>query len=182
MILLSLLIPSLDKRAGKLATLLNSLEKQMTPDVEIVVNLDSGRKSIGEKRNEMTHGCKGLYCASIDDDDRVSAEYISLLLKGIETEPDCCSLIGTYTKNGRHPQLFKHSIEYDGWYTKGNIMYRFINHLNCIRTSIARQMVYPATNHGEDKSFSEQLQASGLLKLEYKIEKMLYIYDYQTNK
>lgn len=184
--LLSILIPSLDKRAGLLAVLLRSLEKQITPElkgkVEICVSLDNGKKSIGEKRNELTQNCKGLYCASIDDDDRISPNYIYWLLRGIETEPDCCSLVGRYTKNGRNPQIFKHSIEYDGWFEKHNILYRYPNHLNCIKTEIARKMHYPEINHGEDRSFSEQLQASGLLKIEYKIEPILYSYDYISNK
>lgn len=180
--LLSILIPSLEKRAGRLAALLRSIEKQMTPEVEIIVSMDGGQKTIGQKRNEMTAAAKGLYVASIDDDDRISPQYISLLLKGIATNPDCCSLVGTYTINGRYPKIFKHSIEYNGWYEKNNILYRFPNHLNAIRASIAKQMIYPDVRHGEDKSFSEQLQKSGLLKKEYKIEPIIYIYDYQTKK
>lgn len=184
--LLSILIPSLDKRAGLLTVLLRSLEKQITPDikdkVEICVSMDNGKKSIGKKRNELTRGANGIYCASIDDDDRISPFYISLLLRGIATEPDCCSLIGTYTRDGRIPKIFKHSIEYDGWYEKANILYRYPNHLNAIRTDIAKQMKYPEINHGEDRAFSQQLQASGLLKKEYKIEQMLYTYDYRTIK
>lgn len=181
--LLSILIPSLDKRAGLLTVLLRALEKQITTDeVELRISLDNGKKSIGEKRNELTQGAKGLYCASIDDDDRVSPFYVSLLLKGISTSPDCCSLVGTYTRDGRHPKIFKHSIEYSGWGEKNNILTRFPNHLNCIKSSIAKQMIYPEISHGEDRSFSQQLEESGLLKVEYKIEQKLYNYDYISNK
>lgn len=184
--LLSILIPSLDKRAGLLTVLLRSLEKQITPDIkdkiEFCINLDNGKKSIGQKRNELTQSAKGLYCASIDDDDRISVNYISHILRGIEKEPDCCSLIGTYTKDGRNPMLFKHSIQYNGWYTKDRVLYRYPNHLNCIRTDIAKQIKYPELYHGEDKSFSDQLRESGLLKVEHKIEHILYTYDFRSNK
>src|SRR4030095_5942855 len=166
--LLSILIPSLNKRFGKLGVLLRLLDQQKTDEVEILVNQDNGKKSIGQKRNELTQAATGLYLTSIDDDDRVSNQYIPLLLRGIATGPDCCSLIGRYTHNGRLPKIFKHSIEFNGWYEKNNILYRYPNHLNCIKASIAKQMLYPDTNYGEDKSFSDQLKASGLLKVEYK--------------
>src|SRR5689334_22830899 len=135
MIKLSILIPSLDKRVGLLAALLRSIERQMVDGVELVVSVDNGKKSIGEKRNQMTADAKGLYVASIDDDDHISPDYIQRLMDGIDTGADCCSLVGVYTVNGRLPKVFKHSIEYDGWYEKGNILYRYPNHLNCIKAS-----------------------------------------------
>lgn len=183
MILLSLLIPSLNNRAGKLASLLRILSDQLEKNkaidiVELVVDVDNGEATIGAKRNRMMQGAKGKYLASIDDDDRISDDYISLVLAGIKTKPDCCSLNGIYSEKGHIPQTFKHSIEYNGWYEKDKILYRFPNHLNCVKSSIAKKMKYPDITFAEDKSYSEQLQESGLLKVEYKIEPILYYYDY----
>jgi len=180
--ILTICIPSLDKRAGQLTRLLKILQPQLTGEVEVIVSLDNGEKSIGQKRNEMLQAAKGDYICSIDDDDRVSPIYIESILDAVKSNPDCCSLVGVYKHNGSFSKIFKHSIQYNGWFEKNNILYRYPNHLNTIKTIIAKQIKYPEVSHGEDKSFSEALQASGLIKTESKIDNILYYYDFKSKK
>lgn len=183
LVTLSLLIPTLKNREHKLNQLIDELQNQIEYlQAENVVQLikftDQGERTIGEKRNHLIHAAKGDYVAFIDDDDMVPTNYIQLLLSAIQDKPDCCSLNGILSVPGRQPKLFKHSIKYNGWYEEKGILYRFPNHLNCVKTSIAKQIIFPDISYAEDKKYSELLQSSGLLKKEAVIEDTLYYYNY----
>jgi glycosyltransferase involved in cell wall biosynthesis len=190
--LLSILIPSLVSRNKKLDALCNSITFQMHQYMlgekidfgvfELLCQIDNGEMSIGQKRNELLDSAKGEYLCFIDDDDTISADYIELVLKGIKTKPDCCSLNGLITTDGGNPKAFVHSIKHNNWYEENNIYYRPPNHLNCIKSQIAKQFKFPLTNSGEDADWSMQIAKSGLLKTESEIKETIYYYDYISNK
>ena len=95
---------------------------------------------------------------------------------------DCFKLYGEYTENGVNKKPFVHSIEYDEWFEKDNVYFRPPNHLNIIKTDIAKQFKFPDISHGEDKDWSMQIKNSGLLKNEENIDGIYYFYDFITNK
>lgn len=179
--LLSILIPTMPTRTNMLARLMGILSPQLTSQVEVLTD-DRLGITIGQKRNEMLAKASGLYVAFVDDDDRVSTEYIKLILSGLGTQPDCCNLNGIITFSGQNPKLFKHSIEYNAMYEKDGVYYRPTMHLNCVRTSIARSCAYPDKKFGEDADYAFKLMETGLLKREHKIEAVLYFYDFVENK
>jgi glycosyltransferase involved in cell wall biosynthesis len=171
---LSILIPSLASRSKQLDALVKSLGEY--DEVECITYIDNGEKTIGEKRNWLVSKASGQYCAFIDDDDRVSSNYIRLLMFGINKGVDCCSLTGSYNVKGRQSKTFIHSIRYNDWFEDRGVLCRCPNHLNCIRTEIVREVPFPATSNGEDKVFSLGLR--GLLKTEHFINETIYQYDY----
>lgn len=177
---LSILIPTLTDRTESFNKVYHQLNTQATDEVEIVALADSGELTIGAKRNLLLERAKGEYLAYVDDDDEVSSDYIETLLKAIESKPDCVSLRGVITWKGQNPELFEHSIKYEAYNTTDNpIKYeRFPNHLNCIKSSIAKQFKFPETSFGEDTDFAVQLKDSGLLKKEIFVDKVLYHYLY----
>lgn len=185
MIKLSILIPTIIGREDKYKELITSLWKQYNGDVvEIITIKDNKESSIGEKRNKMLEMTNGEYVASIDDDDNISDNYIWALLKAVESGCDCSSLKGLITTNGEEPAIFEHSLKYSEWRTTGNeIKYeRPPNHLNCIKSSIAKRFKFPETYHGEDHVWSMDIQRAGVLKTEYYIDEIIYYYKYITNK
>jgi glycosyltransferase involved in cell wall biosynthesis len=184
---LSILIPSLHSRTYEFCKLIEYLNSIKTDEVQIVSYIDSGENSIGFKRNELLRFAQGEYIAFIDDDDIVESDYFKEILKGIKENADCCSLRGVITWDGVNPETFEHSIRYKAWATNmmpnEPIKYeRYPNHINCIRTYIAKQFKFPEIYMGEDFDWSTQIFKSGLLKTEYYIDKVIYKYNYKTTK
>ncbi len=182
---LSILICGLENRKEERDTLINALINQsIAQDVEILIKIDNGEIKIGYKRNVLLNKAQGEYVCFIDDDDMVSSDYISKALKAIESKPDCCSLTGVITWDGDRTEIFEHSIKYSQYKTTDNaVKYeRYPNHLNVIKSSIAKQFKFPEINHGEDTDWATQIHNSGLLKKETEINGVLYHYNYKTNK
>lgn len=152
--------------------------------IECLGCYDDKSASIGEKRNKLLKHTNGKYLCFIDDDDSISNSYIKLLLGAAKTNCDCASLKGEITIDGGEPEIFEHSILYDKWETTNDtIKYlRFPNHLNMIRSDIAKQFKFPEKNHGEDFDWSTELHKSGLLKTEHYISETIYFYKFISNK
>lgn len=182
--ILSILVCHLPERYDFMKRLSEILDPQLQKHKNNVVCLsdDSRYKTIGRKRNDLLARVNSKYLCWIDDDDLVCPNYVDLIMEGVHKDVDTCSLTGIITEDGQNPKKFVHSIRYDSWFEKDSIYYRNTNHLNVVKTSIAKQMCFPEKNHGEDKSYSDQLLASGLLKTEHWIEPILYYYEYRSRK
>lgn len=188
---LSILICSIVGRESLLKNLRVDLERQRTDDVEILVETDDKRITTGAKRNVLLRRATGDYIAFVDDDDKVSDDYVRKILKAIKTHPDCCGIEGeiSHTKQFRisrrsrrsrrfeHKQIiqkFVHSIQYDRWFEKGGIYYRCPNHINPVKRTIALKVKFPDVMRGEDKDYSFRLRF--LLKSEVYIDGIIYFY------
>ncbi len=170
---LSILICSIIGREKELSRLLEDLEKQKTEQVEILVEVDNEKMSIGPKRNSLLKKAEGDYIAFIDDDDEVSVNYVVKILEALKTNPDCCGIEGFLIRPG-HKYKFIHSIRYDTWFSKNDIYYRCPNHLNPVRRELALQVGFPEKDYGEDQDYS--LSLFPLLKTEVYIQGVLYYY------
>lgn len=186
---LSILICTIDSRVkifNKLMVNLLEQIKDKTGQVQILIEYDMGTISIGEKRNKLLQRAEGEYLCFIDDDDWVCDNYVDLLLNAAESGRDCASLKGIITFDGVNPEIFEHSLKYKEWKTNpegSEIRYeRYPNHLNMVKSDIAKQFKFPVSNHGEDHDWSKQAHESGLLKTEYYIDEILYYYRYITRK
>lgn len=189
-IALSILIPTLPSRNDFFKRIRDHLSSQIIDyyadnnfenQIEILAN-DQTDISIGVKRNVILAEAQGEYMCFIDDDDRIADNYVALVMAGIATNPDCCSLNGIITTDGKDPRKFIHSIDYTEFFERDGVYYRCPNHLNVIKTELARQCPFPDWQRSEDSNFAFQLRDKGLLKKEYKINETLYYYDYVTDK
>lgn len=194
---LSILIPSLSKRQIMLDHLIsdiwhnmNKIGWQNNVDYEIRIDLDHGEELIGTKRNYLLGQSKGQYLMFIDDDDMITEHTFPTIKEGIEKGVDCVSLRGLITIDDGKAEVFEHSIKYKEWKTNSDeetkltgIRYlRNPNHLNCIKSSIAKQFQFPNKNFSEDHDWSKLINSSGLLKTEFYHEKIIYLYIYNSNK
>lgn len=188
---LSILIPTMYKRAGMLASLLRELYRQIeeanaSEVVEVLVKPDEGEVSTGNKRNDLLYEAKGEWVSFIDDDDFIDVQYVSLILKALESNPDAVGINGTITTNGANEKRW--FISKDHGYCaardeEGREIYmRYNNHLSPTRRSIALQVGYPDAYVGEDYTYASTLHNLALIKTEVKIDKPLYKYKFLTHK
>jgi hypothetical protein len=184
---LSILICTVPKRKTQLEWLLGYLWSQIyahrSPlEAEILVD-DREELTVGEKRQALLERAKGHYIAFIDDDDAVAHDYVARLVGALSGDPeaDCASLVGVMTTNGAKPEIFKHSISYDGWYTRAGVHYRTPNHLSAVRRTLALEVGFISKDVGEDHDYSKRLRP--LLKRETSTgEAPLYFYFYNPKQ
>lgn len=185
---LSILIPTIPSRRDLFTQLMIMFYSQIGflrawADVEIIFD-DEVEPTIGHKRNSLLSRAKGKYVCFFDDDDEPSSDYLQKILKAVESNPDCCSLMGVITWDDGRPEIFEHSIKYTEYKTTSNVVKyeRYPNHLNVIRRNIANRFIFPEINHGEDTSWATHLFNFGILNRESEIEGIIYHYKYRTNK
>lgn len=172
----------LPKRAECYGKLIAELNKQIAfnnaqDKIEIITETDNGENTVGKKRNNILDKAKGEYVCFIDDDDMITEIYISKILKALESNPDVVELVGFLPK---YNLPFIHNLNCGGHFKKDGIQFRTPNHLNTIKTSIARQVRYPEISHGEDQDYSHRLWDSGLMKTESLIGERMYIYQFDS--
>jgi hypothetical protein len=130
--------------------------------------------------------------AFIDDDDRVDNSYLFRVVSALRDHPDVDVLgltgsMGTFTTRGvltsRGRQRFVHSLKYRRYYTENNVMYRCPNHLNPMRTEIAKQFDFQDSSFGEDTDWAMRICKAEVLKKEHFLQgSPLYYYDYVPDK
>jgi glycosyltransferase involved in cell wall biosynthesis len=190
MVKLSILIPVYQKHIEKFYGLFRSLASQLDflndESVEILNIKNNGESSIGFYRQSLLEMSKADYVVFIDADDKVSNDYVQLVLKALESNPDCLGLKGTMTTNGQKHETWEISknLPYDQQRKQKGIFHyrRFTNHLAPIKRSIALQIGYKPIGFGEDYDYAKRLHDSKLCKTEVKINKEIYHYDFWTNK
>jgi len=177
---LSILICSLlERRNSFLNDLLDNLERQVgdRKNVEIIVLSDNARRKIGGKRNDAISIARGEYICFIDDDDKISEDYVDLILKEIkEWKPDVVVFDAIITNNGQNPKLVKYGREFDHC-EKEEAYYRRPNHLMVHRKSNIKEYFMDVKTGEDDEWASRMLDR---IVTQQRIEKVLYFYDYRT--
>lgn len=189
---LSILIPVHSKHIDKFNILKVNLAQQIiwrkedNLEIEVLPLINYGEKSIGFYRQSLLEMSKADYVVFIDADDKVSNDYVQLVLNALESNPDCLGLKGTMTTNGQKHETWEISknLPYDQKRKQKGIFHyrRFTNHLAPIKRSIALQIGYKPIGFGEDYDYAKRLHDSKLCKNEVKINKEIYHYDFWTNK
>lgn len=184
---LSILVPSVyTRRASFLSQSLEMLYSQyekLSPEqqkeVEILYLIDSKSMMLGEKRNSMVDMCCGEYVCHVDDDDRISEDYISTILDAIEnTNADIINFQVSVSLDNEESKICNYSKEYKKDFNTDEGYFRIPNHICCVRRELALQVSFPNKVYGEDSAYSKTLLP--LLKTEHNIDKVLYYYDYNS--
>jgi glycosyltransferase involved in cell wall biosynthesis len=176
-----ILIPTMPSRSALLDRLLGILIPQLVPGVSFFT--DDGLGTIGEKRQRMLNNSSADYVAFIDDDDRISPDYISRILPCLESRPDCVGISIYVTTDGRpwpDNPIFMHSLRFkynSAW--RGN--HRTPHHLCPLRREIAIKSRFSDKNWGEDYDFALGLLPR-LATEEWSGDEPIYFYDYLTSK
>jgi glycosyltransferase involved in cell wall biosynthesis len=151
-------------------------------DVEVLGLFDNKTKKIGEKRQDLLNLARGEYLVFVDDDDRVSPDYIKEVLSALEKNPDadCVVYDCIWTQNGLTPRLCKYGVEYNYWLSDDKKNWTGLPaHTMVYRSSIAKRHTYIPTNYQEDVDWVKR--ASKDIKKQVRIDKVLYYYDYNLS-
>lgn len=171
MILLSILIPTIPERKGRLSTLLFELEKQKLEFlkfhhtigyIQIIVNdsprfLDGGL-SIGKKREELVNGASGKYLCFLDDDESIAPNYIESLMRLCAEGND----IVTFRASVRMDNMWAlvnmslNNIENEQIHPDG-IVNRPPWHMCPVKSVYAKMFSFPDLNNAEDFAWMEQV-------------------------
>jgi len=169
----------LPERADSFARLRAVLDPQLGDDCEILThNAPRGTMTTGAKRNELLRAARGKYIAFIDDDDLVTADYVSRIRGAVESDPDVVGMEIKMYRKGINPQKCVHSMRYSDWFHEGvgplRVYYRCPNHLNVVRRELALAVGFPDLTIGEDRTYSLALRP--LLTTEVMLEGPVYTY------
>jgi glycosyltransferase involved in cell wall biosynthesis len=186
---LTIIIPTLKSRRQKYMALVKEIFRQIDDCcahdfVEVLHSSDEGERPVGKKRNAMIKRAKGDYVVNIDDDDRISPDYLSKILHAIEEKPDCVTFKGKVTINGKNERDYNYSLDCKSYnfYTTYN---RPPGHLTPIKTEIARQFKHQELtqrDRGSDVDWAMQIVKAGVLETSVHIDEYLYFYDRVLNK
>lgn len=170
-------------RAPLLKKLLAALRKQIKRHPAAALLVDDGAGSIGAKRQRMMESATADYICFVDDDDRISSDYLDRIMPCLSSGPDVVGITMNVKMDGKdyYPSpIFPHSLRFrdnTGW---GNSN-RPPHHLCPMRREIALRSRFPDLMWGEDYNF-----ALGVLPHlhteEWSGDDPLYFYDYYSRK
>jgi hypothetical protein len=179
-VLLSVLIATMVKRRNLRQALVAKITQQIEDLnaqglVEIVIDEDKGEKPIGTKRNDLVRKAKGEYCIFVDDDDDLADTFVESLMANLgEGDVDCVTFGGATINADGSSKTFIHSLMYPKYGEDDKAYYRTPNHINAIKSEIARRHPFPDKNFSEDHDFA--LSVLSDLKSEKFIPHIFYLY------
>lgn len=167
-----------EERNDSLNNLLENLNKQisqnnLTEEIEILVESDSGYLSVGSKRNKLIDRCSGEYISFIDDDDDVSENYISSIYENMNGISEIIFIKITHLIDDVFnriiiPSKYIESVFGNMYFTKNYY------HLCPHKLEIAKKVYFLEISFMEDIEYSTRLDM--IINNSISIEKPLYIY------
>lgn len=176
---LSILIMGVPSRVDDSARMIECLSRQAEgKPVEVLALIDNKHRTVGAKANDLVSLAKGEWIVFADDDDWVMPNYVSEILKALESNPDLVSFkISCHLSwaNGteQHGTVWPDVNDENEEFHDGEVKRKPLR-LAVWRTSIARQAKFPDIQYGEDSAWASQLW--GKIKAQVKIDKFLYEY------
>jgi glycosyltransferase involved in cell wall biosynthesis len=129
----------------------------------------------------------GEYVCFVDDDDRVSPNYISSILKALESRPDGVGFVGEISypmpvSGKMKRERFYHTLANRSYKKSPRGYERPLNHLNPMRRDIVSKYAFDAINMGEDTDWAMRICRDQVIGREVWINEVLYFYDYRPDK
>lgn len=190
MLNLTIAIPTVNNRLKEFSALHLYLNKQIMEShleecVEIIFERDNKEMSIGQKREKLNGRAKGKFTWQIDDDDTIPENAIYTVNSVIEATD--CDFIGFYEEvSGNGVINLSHiSNIHDDWGDNKTVdgeRFRYVRtpyFKTPILTEYCQKIGVSDMRYGEDHDFARRLKASGLIKNEFFIPRIMYNYRYK---
>lgn len=172
-----ILICTIPHRADQVYALLEHLNPQITryPRVQVLIFQDNLEHSYGAKCQALVNHSQADYVCFLDDDDWVAGDYVAKIYAALQHDPDYVGFRVRWTKDGVPMLPVEHSLHWSGWSDHPEVLLRDINQFNPIRTRLARLGTWTGGN-GADRTWSDQVRASGQCRSEVWIPEELHYY------
>lgn len=181
---LSILIPTLFSRIKHLTNLLEEINYQIqSKPVQVLWIGDNRSMTIGEKRNQLLDNAKGEWICYVDDDDTISENYIDVLLKAIDDNPDKTVICfrGTQNTDGHQDLPFQYNVNFGRNHKKMIDSQRWKvllpDHLCCWNKSKIT-VRFPNKGLGEDKDWAGKMAFTYTPEDQVLLEDYLYHYEF----
>jgi glycosyltransferase involved in cell wall biosynthesis len=142
--------------------------------------------TIGDKRNRLIQMATGKYIAFIDDDDMIHRDYLRVILRSLELDPDVVGIVGEITmrvpNRGTMKRRFYHTIANSVYRTSQRGYERPPNHLNPMKRDIAAKFEFVDKSHGEDTDWAMRICKAKVLQSEVMNDNILYYYNFNPDK
>lgn len=186
MIKLTILVPTVPSRIELFyVKLMKELLRQIEPyknEIELISFFDNKKRSIGRKRQEMINLAQGKHIVFIDDDDRITEDYISQIMTKLYENPDtdCVVFDSICRVNGGIDKLCKYGIEFEYGDINNGLEWRGKPaHTMVYASYIAKRHQYTDIGCGEDYDWVKRAYLD--IKHQTRIDKVLYFYDAEYN-
>jgi glycosyltransferase involved in cell wall biosynthesis len=80
------------------------------PDVEFLTIIDDRKRTLGAKCNDLVGLARGDYCVIVDDDDRVSPDFVDRIVRAASSGADCVVYAISFHVDGKFLALVHSSI------------------------------------------------------------------------
>lgn len=150
--------------------------------VQILYLGDNKSMTVGEKRNHLMDIAKGDRIIFVDDDDRITDNYVSKLLEYCKMDYDCISIGVEMTEQGENKKIYDYTFKQNINKRENGIRIagRVPNHLCLWRKDIALRVRFSDKNLGEDHEWADKQLIKGYTFHDTK--EILYYYDFDKNK
>ena len=178
---LTILVPTVPSR---ISTYYPRLMKQLLDQtkgydtIELISFFDNKKRSIGKKRDEMLKLVQGEYVVFIDDDDRISDDYILEIMTVLHHNPDVdCVVFNCICSVDKGPgKLCKYGVEFEYGDILGGLEWRGKPaHTMVYKSSIAKAHSFSDMKFAEDTDWVKRACLD--IKNQIRIDKVLYYYD-----
>ena len=146
--ILSILIPALERRPWQ--RVVSELQKQAAAvgDVEVLVEVDNGTLTSGQKRNRLMSRASGRYVCHVDDDDDVDPDYVRLIVEGCRRGVDVVTF--KLAMNAYGPEVWTFGVWESSRRKRGRMM---VSHLKVhgVPTSLAKSRSAINSGYADDQ-------------------------------
>jgi len=178
---LTILVPTVPSRYNNFfIRLMSNLIEQTKSynDIELIGFFDNKKRSVGLKRDEMLKVAQGEYLVFIDDDDRISDDYVKEIMNALYNNPntDCVVFDCICCVNGGYEKYCKYGIEFEyGDINEGKDWRGKPAHTMVYKSSIAKKHNFSDMKCVEDYDWVARAYRD--INEQTRINKILYYYD-----
>lgn len=176
----AILVPTISQREPLFLRLLGVLLPQLYAydgRVRVIAWRNDGEPRLAEIRDLMINTVDAEYVSFVDDDDLVSADYVSRIADALDKRPDHVGFKLEYTTDAGGCEIVDHSLKHGRWHRDGmgNLL-RDFTHIDPVRRDHASRGRFARARPGgaEDRAWVKQVRPF-LFSEEY-VDAVLYHY------